>query len=225
MKTKTEKRKLSSVIVAAVCLLAVVSLTLAMFSRIESVSRLFTVSNVVSEGMVSFDGTEDITPYKTDNGIAVSLNPSDANYIGKLRVSVKYAGYGVGLIRVRVVEQWSTLDSSGIRHIMPYSLFMPYTIDSEYDGTGNQKAWFDNREADYRFYYATPVTSSTDSGTTIPMITGFDVNSIDVGAIAEGTQLHIYVETDVVQVNRYPQFWGINTLPWAESNSATEEKI
>lgn len=225
MKTKTEKRKLSSVIVAVVCLLAVVSLTLAMFSRIESVSRLFTVSNFVSEGIVSFEGTDDISEFKTDSGIKVSLNEADANYIGKLRVAVKYSGYGVGLIRVRIVEQWSTLSSDGVRHIMPYTLFMPYTIESKHEGTGNQRAWFDNREEDYRFYYATPVTSSSDEGTQLSLISGFDVDSIDVGAIAEGTELHIVVETEVVQVNRYPQFWGVDRLPWTDGNSLNEEQI
>lgn len=225
MKTKIEKKKLSSVIVAAVCLLAVVSITLAMFSRIESVSRLFTVSNFVSEGIVSFEGTDDITAFETDSGIKVSLDSADANYIGKLRIGVKYAGYGVGLIRVRIVEQWSTVSADGVRHIMPYTLFMPYTLDAKHEGTGNSKAWFDNREEDYRFYYATPVMSSTDSGTVLPLVTGFDVDSIDVGAIAEGTELHIIVETEVVQVNRYPQFWGMTKLPWTDGVSASEEKI
>ena len=224
MKTKIEKRKLSSVIVAVVCLLSVVSLTLAMFSRIESAERLFTVSNFVSEGVVSFEGTEDISQYQEENGVKVSFNASDANYIGKLRIGVKYSGYGVGLIRVRVLEEWSTVDG-GIRHILPYSVNIPYVIDNIYEGTGNKKAWFDNREADYHFYYATPVTSSSDEGATISMITGFDVDSIDTGAMTENTELHIIVETEVVQVNRYPQFWGMTKLPWTDGISATEEKI
>ena len=226
MKTKIEKRKLSSVIVAVVCLLSVVSLTLAMFSRSVSVDRLFSVSNFGSEVVVSFGESNIISKDEKKNGIKVSFNALDANYIGNLRVGVKYWGYGVGLIRVRVIEQWSTVDDENkVRHILPYSINMPYIIDESYDGTGNKKAWYDNREEDYRFYYATPVTSSSDKGATISMITGFDVDSIDTGVMDQGTELHIVVETEVVQVNRYPQFWGMTKLPWTDGISATEEKI
>ena len=41
---------------------------------------------------------------------------------------------------------------------------------------------------------------------------------MDLGVLPITTQVHVLFETDAVQVNRYPQYWGLDKLPWAGSS-------
>ena len=202
--------------------------TVALFLSVEDFSRLFSVSNFTCEGDVYFyDGATRYTASKNADGmVAVDYrNSASNNYIENLRVDVKYAGYGVGLIRVKVVEEWSQT-SGGTKTVLPYTITMPYTINSPYGASsGNQKKWFDNRENDHCFYYATPVYASTTSTVTIPLIADFDANEIDLGAIASSAVLNIAIDVESVQVNRYPQHWGITALPWTNALSSISEPI
>ena len=231
MKTNPSKKFPTVPVVTVVAILLVISATLAMFFSNVDVNRVFQLSNFSAQGVVTFDGVA--AADDGGRGYLVDVkNASAANYIGKMRVQVQYAGMGVGLIRVRVVEEWSTGVNDGVRQVMPYAIKMPYQIGANnanlYPATGtsgNARKWFDNRENDYRFYYATPVNCTSSSPVSLDLITGFDTSSIDLGAIADGTQLHIRVEADIVQVNRYPQYWGMTSLPWSSADSRTQQDI
>lgn len=247
MKTKKGKASPSVLIVLIVAIVLVVSVTLAaIFRQTIDISRLLEVSNLKAESVVTFDGVANIEEYTDEYGIRASVDPYAPNYIGKLRASVRYSGRGVGLIRVRMVEEWSTpiytsqtvtenVDGEDVqrevkvktgRTVQPYPVLIPYTLPSgkTYDpenDSGNESKWFDNRLEDYCFYYATPVYSLGTS--TVPLITGVDV--FDLGLMPNSTEIHVMFETDVVQVNRYPQYWGISTLPWNDAASASEEPV
>ena len=206
-------------IVLAVVLVLIVSLTLALFTETKSGTRTFTLSNFGSEVVVYFGNNGSaVSPSGSAGGGSyydVSLSENDANFLGDLHINVKYQGVGVGLIRVRLAEEWSTT-ASGTRTVYPYKLELPYTVSSVYSGTGNQRAWFDNRSEDHCFYYATPVSSTGNS--TISLVQGVDTSNMDFGAIA-AQDLRILVKADVVQVNRYPQYWGMTDLPWNDSSN------
>lgn len=227
MKTKKRKASPSVLIVLIVAVLLILSVTFAaIFRQSVDVTRTFSVSNFSAQSVVKFEGLSDsrMEPYRTSSGgVLASVDPAADNYIGKLRASVQYSGRGVGLIRVRLVEEWSTT-KNGVRTVQPYQLSIPYIVSDLYNGSGaNQTKWFDNRASDYCFYYATPVYSTGTSE--IDLIEGVDASSIDLGVLPIDTQINILFETDAVQVNRYPQYWGLDKLPWTGSSADTHTGV
>lgn len=226
LKTNIIRKTPTGLIIALAAVVLAVSVTLAsIFTQSISVNRLFSVSNLVGDIAVSFDGGADIASYTDSNGYRVSLKPSDPNYIGKLRVAVLYKGMGVGLVRVRITEEWSTT-TDGVRTVMPFTLKFPYALASAYSASsGNQAAWYDNREEDHCFYYATPVRCASDSVTkSLSLITGLDT-SADLTLADPNADIHVVVQADVVQVNRYPQYWNMTELPWTGGVSLTETTL
>ncbi len=235
MKTNKRKASPSVLIVLIVAIVLVVSVTLAaIFRQTISIKRLFSVSNLSAQCVVTFDGVTDMSSYTQEYGVLASVDPTAPNYIGKLRASVQYKGRGVGLIRVRMIEEWGTSEYETVnetqveteRTVLPFQIKIPYTfpegkVYTSSTDSGNQSKWYDNRATDYCYYYATPVYSSVGGTSTIPMITGVDTSKIDLGILSLSTTVHVMVETDVVQVNRYPQYWGINSLPWNSAKSAS----
>ena len=230
MKTNFKKSYITVPIILAVALILVISATFALFTESSSGTRQFTLSNFTSSVEVSFDDFSTTASGTTLGGATYyTVDWSDsnsANFIGNLRVRVNYAGKGVGLLRVRIAEEWSKT-SDGVTTVKPYTIHVPYWIgDSSGNnnnnlyssGSGNQRKWYDNRAKDHCFYYATPIAAASGSRQ-ISLITGFDASNFDNAAIESGTRLRIIIESDVVQVNRYPQYWGLYKLPW--SNAAT----
>lgn len=224
MINKQNRKFPTALVVAAIVVLLALSVTFAgIFSNTVSVSRLFSLSDFKASSSVTFEGVTNMTEFTASDGsVQVSLDSASPNYIGKLRVGVLYDGCGVGLVRVRMMEQWS-IESDGVRLVKPFKIKIPYLVDDYGDRTGNAKKWFDNRENDYCFYYATPVHSTGEQ--TIPLVNGVDFDAFDLEAIPNEMQLHVVVEVDVVQVNRYPQYWGMTQLPWTGGVSATEEAL
>lgn len=138
-----------------------------------------------------------------DNGLIVlSTNPGDDNYIGKFCVDVKYKGDGAGYLRVKMVHEYSI---NGMSNQHPANV--PYTIADE----GN---WHDNRGDDYCYYYKNELDADGDAEQILSFITAN--NDIDLGALADGIVIKVAVETDMVQINRYPQIWGMGELPWEQ---------
>lgn len=226
MKTKKRKVSLSVLIVLIVAVLLIVSVTFAaIFRQSISANTTFKASNFSAQTVAKFIDDEGnllsdarMAQYKTEYGVLASVNPSAENYIGKLRASVQYKGRGVGLIRVRLTEEWS-VTKNGVRTVQPYQLNIPYVVSDVYSGSagsGNQSKWYDNRLNDYCYYYATPVYSNGTS--VIDLIEGVNTSGIDLGVLPISTQVHVLFETDAVQVNRYPQYWGLDKLPWAGSS-------
>lgn len=226
MKLKKIKSVPSSAIVLFVATVMFITVTLALFINSVSLDRSFKVSNFRSNCVVYFDNGASRIDCSGANNIEVSLDRGDDNFIGNLRVNVQYSGCGVGLVRARIIEEWSTFDSeTNTRTVVPYQIAVPYLTGTPYDNNekNNQKAWYDNRNTDYYMYYATAVRGYSESKPeSIPLITGLSEADMDFDTIPRGTELHITIQTDIVQVNRYPQFWKMTSLPWNGADSSTE---
>ena len=74
--------------------------------------------------------------------------------------------------------------------------------------------WFDNRNADYSVYYAGEDLSGRADFDSVSFIRGIDEAELDTSDLADGTQVRVLIQVDAVQVNRYPQLWNIEKLPW-----------
>ena len=158
----------------------------------------FSASNFQAEPVCYFEGTEE--KFTDEDGlITLSTNPEDANYIGKFRVDVKYKGDGAGYLRVKMVHEYSI---NGVSTQHPANV--PYT-------TADENNWFDNRGNDFCYYYK-QVLDANGGEETLNFIT--NNSEIDLGELADGIVIKVAVETDMVQVNRYPQVWGIDEFPW-----------
>lgn len=212
------KSKRTLVIVGTIIL--VVAVTLAWFAVSNGpLSETFKLSN--------FDGTsdcyfmagtkKDVSSFKNaDGSINLSLDPTKDNYIGNFRADVKYKGTGSAYMRVKVACEF---DSAGAATLATSKV--PFVLSSEYDeeAGGNQSAWFDNRNADSCYYFADVVKGNKDSYTTMSLITGINQTdedgSFDIEDLKDnGINVKIAIGVEMVQINRYPQFWSIDNLPW-----------
>ena len=225
MKDKTKisrKLKIILIITAAVILAAGATFAWFIWSN-GGISESFRLSNFeVKSDMYFMKDSQRIECQPSENGtVQLSLNESDDNYIGNFRADVKYKGKGYGYIRVKVVPEFD-INSS----VVSAPTKIPFILSSEYDETlsGNQSAWFDNRYKDLYYYYANEVSAQSNSEySIISLITGiknedddigFDLNTLKQGG---NTSVYVAVECDMVQVNRYPQLWKIDSLPWQNS--------
>ena len=217
MKKDKLRRPPTAVLIAIITLVAIAGTTVAwLLAGTGTLTRNFSLSNFNAEAVVWFEGGT--MSQNTDKTISVDVVDTNApNYIGKLRVDAKYKGRGQAYIRLKMIQQWT--DENGI--ILQSNVLLPYNISTPYTGTsGPQSAWFDNRPDDYCLYYAQKLTSlENETYVNIPVIIA-DPNPTQFAAklaavVPRGTvNLKIAITLEAVQVNRYPQFWGIERLPW-----------
>lgn len=198
----TNKKVRLIVILSVIAALLIVP-TLAWFIQdvIEEAQqkRDFLASNFQAEPVCYFEGTEE--KFIDEDGlITLSINPEDPNYIGKFRVDVNYKGDGAGYLRVKMVHEYS-INGNSTQH--PANV--PYTVSND---------WFDNRGNDFCYYYKQELDAGGDTAKTLNFITGIDDSSEEFKNLADGIVIKLAVETNMVQVNRYPQVWGIDKLPW-----------
>ncbi len=221
-----ENKKFRLIVILSVVLTIVIGSTLAWFIiRTTDVTQKFSAANFQASPYCYFKNGENIVLPENieitdeegnvitdeegnaitalDNGLIVlSTNPKDANYIGKFCVDVKYKGDGAGYLRVRMVHEYSINGNS-----TQYPANVPYK-------TADEENWFDNRGNDYCYYYKNELDADGDAEQTLNFITAN--NDIDLGALADGIVIKVAVETDMVQINRYPQIWGMEKFPWVE---------
>ncbi|MBQ7956471.1 MAG: hypothetical protein IJ279_00415 [Clostridia bacterium] len=199
MKKKfVENKKFRLVVILSVAVLLVLGATLAWFFLYPTdANQQFSVANFQAEPVCYFEGSEE--KFIDEDGlITLSTNPEDANYIGKFCVDVKYKGDGAGYLRVKMVHEYS-INGNSTQH--PANV--PYTVSND---------WYDNRGNDYCYYYKNELDANGDTEQTLNFIAAN--NAINLGELADGIVIKVAVETDMVQVNRYPQVWGIDKLPW-----------
>lgn len=193
-----ENKKFRLVVILSVAVLLVLGATLAWFFLYPTdANQQFSVANFQAEPVCYFEGSEE--KFIDEDGlITLSTNPEDANYIGKFCVDVKYKGDGAGYLRVKMVHEYS-INGNSTQH--PANV--PYTVSND---------WYDNRGNDYCYYYKNELDANGDTEQTLNFIAAN--NAINLGELADGIVIKVAVETDMVQVNRYPQVWGIDKLPW-----------
>ncbi len=208
-----ENKKFRLIVMLLVTVFIVTSFSFAWFiMRATDETQNFSAANFQArpycyftdeEGNVITDEEGNAVVALDDNGLIVlSTNPGDDNYIGKFCVDVKYKGDGAGYLRVKMVHEYSI---NGMSNQHPANV--PYTIADE----GN---WHDNRGDDYCYYYKNELDADGDAEQTLSFITAD--NDIDLGALADGIVIKVAVEADMVQINRYPQIWGMGELPWEQ---------
>lgn len=132
--------------------------------------------------------------------IVLSTDSKAQNYIGKFCVDVKYRGDGAGYLRVKMVHEYS-INGVSTQH--------PANVPYKTVGADN---WYDNRGNDYCYYYKQKLDADGNIEKTIEFIT-YNTD-IDIGNIADNIEIRVAVEADMVQINRYPQIWNIDKLPW-----------
>lgn len=217
----TSKSKKLIIIIGVFVLLA--ATTVAWFVSTHTVaSNSFELSNFQTQVDCYFMNGQsrvETTPSYIESGtnmILLSTDENDENYIGNFCVDVAYKGKGNGYLRVKVVTRAKDVDD----YVTLTDSKIPYLLSAEYSQTNgnNQAAWFDNRNRDFCYYYATQL-SGNDEFTTIHLLNGAAISDLDSGfdldyLHSQGYTLSVAVESDMVQINRYPQFWGISALPW-----------
>lgn len=203
MLKKMNKRAIV-IIVAVVAVIAIVGGSLAWVVTSSSLSQKFAISGFeVSADVYFADGgkTVDASKYKDKDGLYIlSLNENDANYIGNLRVDVEHTG-AKSCVRVKMSHEWTLANGT----VAQYNVAVPYKFGGE---------WFDNRNTDYCVYYRGNDNSGKAAFTKSNFITGFDKAQFDTSGFVDGVSVKVMIQVDAVQVNRYPQIWKIDSLPW-----------
>ena len=197
-------KKAVVIIVAVVALIAVVGSTFAWFVTRTSLLQNFSLSSFeVSADVYFLDGDKKINAddYKDENGLYIlSVKEEDVNYIGNLRADVIHSG-AKACVRVTMNHQWTLPDGS----VAQNDVAVPYRFNS---------LWFDNRNDDYSVYYTAEDMSGEADFKKAELITGFDSAAFDTSAMVDGVSVKLLIQVDAVQVNRYPQLWGIEKFPW-----------
>lgn len=209
------------IILTGIALLVVLSTAAWFVFTLTPVNDTFSLSNFkVQSDCYFMNGTTRVekTAYvDSETGIIkLSADSSAVNYIGNLRVDVKYKGTGYAYLRTKVVTQIK--DSSG--NVTLSDSKIPYKLSAVYSETNsnNQQAWYDNRNEDFCYYYAS-ILNGGENYTTLSMITGCETFDEDSGFDIEYLNDYDYsialaIECDMVQMNRYPQIWAVTSLPW-----------
>lgn len=218
-KTKLGKRPLalSLVLIALAVVLVAGTFTWLLIDDMPELTRNMFLANFDAYAEVYFkdDLGNDVLPTRNSDG-SISLDVSDKdanNFIGKLRVDVYQKGRGAHYVRVRMVESWQ--DSSGkVLHVNKY---IPYSIPD----LGQPDSWFDNRAEDSCVYLTKKLGGFSASNTSYTkhefIKEGFDRNAFAaVKPKDSSVTLKVAFIVEAVQVNRFPQFWGIEKLPWED---------
>lgn len=197
-------RKALVVIVAVLTAAAVIGGTFAWFVNSSTLSQKMSLSGFTAKAEVYFingDGKTDASKYSDGNGLyLLSLNSGDVNYIGNLRVKILHTG-ARSCIRVRMNHEWISTDGK----VTGSRLSVPYRFG---------KDWYDNRDMDYCVYYRGSDSSGKADFDASVLVTGFDVTGLDTAEPAGVETVRLALTVEAVQVNRYPQIWQIDTLPW-----------
>lgn len=197
-----EDKKFRLITMLLVTVIIVTGFSFAWFIGRTEYNRILSLSNFQAEPICSFEGADSIdSQYKDGNLIILSTEPEAPNYIGNFRVNVKYKGDGAAYLRVKMVHEYSV---NGVSTQHPAKV--PYATSDD---------WYDNRGNDYCYYYKNEVDADDNtSEKTLEFITGLNDTEGDISGVADGVVIKVAVETDMVQINRYPQIWGIDHLPW-----------
>ncbi len=210
-----ENKKFRLIAMLLITVLIVSGFSFAWFiMRTTDVNQQLSVSNFQATPVCFFEdssGNISAVNKNADGSIKLSLIENDANYIGKFRVKVEHSGNGSGYLRVKMVHKFS-LEGKSAQH----SAYVPYTNGGKWfnfkyeksDRNNTESKWYDNRGNDYCLYYKEVLKGDG----TLTLIDGVDED--ELSKINSAVEISVVVEADMVQVNRYPQIWGIDHLPW-----------
>lgn len=201
---KKGKRRIAAVIICVVAVLAIVAGSLAWYTSTNSLSVAGNLLGFKTYASVNFEDQNGKmhTAQADENGLyTMSLNPSDLNYVGNLRVLVIHKGHAKSYVRVKMSVQWTMPDGTVTQNTV-----LPYSFSDN---------WYDNRSNDYYVYCTqdSELFNSYDKS----IITGFDSKKFETSTLTETATPKIAITAESVQINRYKQIWGIDSLPWSET--------
>lgn len=196
-----EDKKFRLIVMALITVAIVTGFSFAWFiMRSVDANQQMSVANFQAEPVCSFDGTDE-NFVGEDGLITISTDPDAPNYINNFRVNINYTGDGAAYLRVKMVHEYSV---NGVSTQHPANV--PYATAAD---------WYDNRGNDYCYYYEKEVDADSNGEIkTLNFITGLDDKNGEFANLADNVVIKVAVETDMVQINRYPQIWGIDHLPW-----------
>ena len=198
---KNSRRKIAVLIICRVAVIGVISGSLAWYSSTNSITQIGTLAGFRTKANVYLqdESGNKINLQKDENGLFIlSADPSAENYVGNLRVNVIHRGYANSYVRVKMSVQWTMLDGTVTQNIL-----LPYTFA---DG------WYDNRDSDYCVYYTEDTGLFEDYDKSI--ITAFNSEKFAQETMTKDAVAKLAVSVESIQINRYQQVWGIETLPW-----------
>jgi len=169
------------------------------------------------------------TPYTNIAGETLfSVNLTDdtaTNYIGNLRIVLRFSGASPAYIRVRLLGQWTEND------VFISSVFPSYSIPdnddifgfseddktivptyNNQDGTG----WYDNRTEDFCYYYNAPVYPNSSGGSVyMLLVNGLSSTAVEsLENLQSSVELNMLVSVEACQPNRYRELFNLDSLPW-----------
>lgn len=166
-----------------------------------------------------------------NGGALVEVNLTDStayNYIGNLRVAVRWKGVSPSYLRVRILEQWTEDDEFIPAGFTPYTIAQPDGL-LYYEEKGLETApvltgesgWLDNRKQDFCYYYTSPVyppfveEEKFQGDLWLLLINGISEENIHKMTNRRDTvKMNLIIQADAVQPNRFREFWKIDALPW-----------
>lgn len=193
-----ENKKFRLIAVFLVTVLIVTGFSFAWFYIRQTQANEMSVSNFKVTLNCSFGENKIENP----GLITLSTNSEDENYIGNFKVSVDCEGDGAGYLRVKMAHKFYRRGiGKAVQH--PADI-ISYNV--------NEELWHDNRDSDYCYYYKNALNfEENDQTKSVTLFEGIEENSLNIGSDFE---IVVAVEADMVQINRYPQIWGMEKLPW-----------
>lgn len=198
---KKSRRKIAVLIICLVAVIGIISGSLAWYSSTNSITQIGTLAGFSTKAKVYLQDSEgkESSVARDENGLFIlSTSPEDENYIGNLRINVIHRGYSNSYVRVKMNVQWTMPDGTVTQNIM-----LPFNFAEK---------WYDNREKDYCVYYMedTGLFESYDKS----IIESFDAEKFAQETMTQDAVAKLAITVEAIQINRYQQVWGIETLPW-----------
>lgn len=195
------RRRIAVLLVCIVVAIGIISGSLAWYSSTNSITQLGTLAGFSSKAVVYLldENGGQTTPPCDKNGLYIlSADPNADNYVGKLRINVVHKGYANSYVRVKMNVQWTMPDGTVTQNVL-----LPFEFAEK---------WYDNRENDYCVYYTedTGLFENYDKS----FIASFNGEKFQEETMTKDAVALVAISVESIQINRYQQVWGIETLPW-----------
>ncbi len=205
---KNSRRKLAVLLISVVAIISLVVGTFAWYSSTNSITQLGSIGDLrtFAHAYLERNGVKLNIPVDDDGLYVLSTNPKDDNYLGNLRVAINQKGYSHAYVRVKFNVQWTMPDGTVTQNVQ-----LPFTFAEK---------WYDNRSEDYCVYYTETIGLFASHDKSI--ITGFDLEKFQQETLSEIAVPKMAITAESVQINRYPQIWGMDNLPWTVTEAVPD---
>ena len=204
------------IIIAAVFVLSLAGGTYAWLQQVRSKQLQLNATNTFLTTDVFFlqDNGSRVPVPRDSNGyyIASQEDENDADYVGRLNVTLKFKGTTKSYLRVYIGDMWlNDVNVGG-------DTFEETAYLKEDTKFITLSSWLDNRWYDKYYYFAgdygfgrgVVYNLSLNDEITFELVKGID----DVVPLENG-KVYFEIRAEAVQFNRIEAFWGITDIPSA----------